>query len=777
MWKFDHVNTDLLIEADTPNRVRNVYEDEQIKVVVPLDKETFCKLAKDTKWCTKGSIIYGGKFVDVVRKGTPYIHINKKNGVKHLIHGKNRLPFHDLTSGKEGDLSVWDAEIQGVNKRKFLATNTGLYRLFNITFTMLERLKYDIPLSSEELSKYSSINKFAEVINKVRLNYNEETEEELQEFNNSDDWVINSLDTSGGYRSKRWQDSDKTYLEIKPFGVEFSVPKLTFVQSYLGLGDDDGWLFDEAFGGGWDGNYQEHVGDDELEYVDSYLNTDTKEKFRELTKLFGNEIRGEISGEQINDFLIDKYKLEWESVGEGDILPIINEGVGESKRESIKEYFEDEAIFEYTVNHDDVDFFISWDMLLYLCYVNDIKSFDGFGEHDICLVDSVYDVYSDAWDVGESYRKSINDEFDNMMDDLIDNFTPGYKESVDNYDKIIKDLDFKSINGGVLTKKTDYKNIYIDNFDPKTNMVTMRVTPIDVGWTSQSKYRHIVPVNDVVNYVQSDELDFNGENVHTYDKGMAQDHLHEQKENTLKDKLFGLVKDVGYSLVKYHPLSQLIKLVAGTTPTKARLIFPKEGWEDAAIKILEAMGVVTGTYSNLKQANEFFKQIKSNGIVLEELLIGSHGSSGTLLVTQSQHIKGKEKQIKKSYRFSPNFLKHIKPVVNSNTKVYFTACHGADKLTMLKEASDYLGCECYACMGLNYIGMSCEDSNWSCNPSSVPSFKFAHELNKDERAVSTGDETWKNMKGYTEKVNKYYEEKGVCKEQPNVPFNWVTLFG
>ena len=253
--------------------------------------------------------------------------------------------------------------------------------------------------------------------------------------------------------------------------------------------------------------------------------------------------------------------------------------------------------------------------------------------------------------------------------------------------------------------------------------------------------------------------------------------LKEQTDPSLKDKLFGLVKDVGYSLVKYHPLSQLIKLAVGATPTKARLIFPKKGWETAAIKILEAMGVVTGTYSNLKQANEFFKQIKSNGIVLEELLIGSHGSPGTLLVTQSQHIKGKEKQSKKSYKFSPNFLKHIKPVVNSNTKVYFTACHGADKLTMLKEASDYLGCECYACMGLNYIGFSCEDSNWSCSPSSVPSFKFAHELNKDERAVSTGDETWKNMKGYTEKVNKYYEEKGVCKEQPNVPFNWVTLFG
>ena len=39
----------------------------------------------------------------------------------------------------------------------------------------------------------------------------------------------------------------------------------------------------------------------------------------------------------------------------------------------------------------------------------------------------------------------------------------------------------------------------------------MRVTPIDVGFTSQSKYKHIIDVNDIVNYVQSDELDFDRE--------------------------------------------------------------------------------------------------------------------------------------------------------------------------------------------------------------------------------------------------------------------------
>ena len=254
--------------------------------------------------------------------------------------------------------------------------------------------------------------------------------------------------------------------------------------------------------------------------------------------------------------------------------------------------------------------------------------------------------------------------------------------------------------------------------------------------------------------------------------------LREQTEPTLKDKIFSLVKNVGYGLVEYNPLSQLIKLIAGAKPTKARLVFPKKGWETLAVKALEAMGLVTGTYKTLKEANEFFNYLNDEGIILEEVLIGSHGTPGTLLITPNRtRKKGADQEVPMTYSFHAGFLKGLKQVVDSSTKVYFTACNGADKLTMLKEASDFLNCECYACMGLNFIGMACEDSNWSCSPSTVPSFGFAHELSKDERTLFTGSENFSNSKEYTEKVNKYYEEKGVCREQPNVPFNWITMFG
>ena len=283
--------------------------------------------------------------------------------------------------------------------------------------------------------------------------------------------------------------------------------------------------------------------------------------------------------------------------------------------------------------------------------------------------------------------------------------------------------------------------------------------------------------------------------------------LREQTDPTFGYKVWRAVKDVGKFALKNNGLSWLIRQVVGATPTKARLIFPKEGWETTAVKILEHIGVVTGTYETLDEANNFFKDLKQNGIVLEELLIGSHGYPGTLLITSAGRFwheekwvslgdgeenemgepkgkmvrTGKKIAMSKSYSFTTDFLKHIKPVVNSNTKVYFTACKGAEKLTMLKEAADYLGCECYACMGTNAWSFGCEDSNWSCNANTgVDSFEYSGRRTDDEKAVVHGDEElygYKSSKAYTDKVNDFYVENGVCQEQQNLPFNWFTLFG
>ena len=129
----------------------------------------------------------------------------------------------------------------------------------------------------------------------------------------------------------------------------------------------------------------------------------------------------------------------------------------------LKEYFKDESILEYNVSHDDVDFFISWDTLLFLCYLNGIKSFDGLADYDIFEIEGVHETYQDSWGVSNEYREEIDKEFMTLMDNLIDNYSQEYKENLDNYKKIIRDLGFtKRYHSGTFEKKTDKKHIYID---------------------------------------------------------------------------------------------------------------------------------------------------------------------------------------------------------------------------------------------------------------------------------------------------------------------------
>ena len=495
--------SDLLNESGGTNRVRTIYEDSEIMVVVPLNKETFCELSRGTNWCDTNLDGNNLTLVDRVRKGTPYIHTNKKTGTKHLLHDKNRLPFNALTSSLEPNMVVYDKVGTTVGRRRFLSPNKGLSELFNIKYSMSERIKFDIPLDEEELLKFSETNEFTKAINKVRLNYNEETEAELLEFVNSDKWVVDTETTPRYSKSE-----SKTYVTTKHYGIELSVPINEFKERYLALSDDDARLFDNMDS---HNPYVDYYDDDELNYLHSYLDDDSLEIFRTLTKLFGKEIQGELNDSEINDFLHEHYESIWDSVS-ADILSDIGYGVEEHKNESVKEYFEDESIFPFTISFDDVDFSINWDQLLYIVYVNDIKTFDELDEHDICEMDDLYTIYESAYGMPKRYSDDINKTFTEMIEELSDNFTSTYKENIENYNRIIKDLGFKKQGWGnnylFLTNMELGKTIYIHNFDPNKDTVWISVVPDNERLGSNNENKHIIGVDDIVNYVQSPELEF-----------------------------------------------------------------------------------------------------------------------------------------------------------------------------------------------------------------------------------------------------------------------------
>ena len=165
-----------------------------------------------------------------------------------------------------------------------------------------------------------------------------------------------------------------------------------------------------------------------------------------------------------------------------------------------------------------------------------------------------------------------------------------------------------------------------------------------------------------------------------------------------------------------NPLSSLILLyvkIFGEKPTRVSLIFPKKGWETKAVNLLKKIGVVTGVFRSSVEAIEAIKTFKNKGIKVKELVIGSHGDGKNLLITQ--------KDDKSNRKYATDLLKNAKDIITKETKVFFTACYGADYLFNLVDSANKLGVGVYGSRGIyNYVTNSAEKGYYYCNPYQIP---------------------------------------------------------
>jgi len=130
-----------------------------------------------------------------------------------------------------------------------------------------------------------------------------------------------------------------------------------------------------------------------------------------------------------------------------------------------------------------------------------------------------------------------------------------------------------------------------------------------------------------------------------------------------------------WSILKVH------NVIWGSQGKKIRLIFPKENnWEIETVKLFKRLGVITTFFKSVPQAIATVNALTTKGVKATELIIGSHGD-GDLLVIPAD----------RNYRFNDNFMAALKNIVTPQTKVFFTACHGADHLYTLVTAANQLG--------------------------------------------------------------------------------------
>lgn len=180
------------------------------------------------------------------------------------------------------------------------------------------------------------------------------------------------------------------------------------------------------------------------------------------------------------------------------------------------------------------------------------------------------------------------------------------------------------------------------------------------------------------------------------------------KGGSFETSMYGnLAKDEYFKLLKSKKPEEI---------KKVRLIFPSSGWEVEALKLIKSIGLVTGVFTNLDTAKKFILGLVSKGVKADELVIGSHGTTGALLMPKEG----------KSYHFDNSFLESFKPLVHKGTKVFFTACHGADYLDSLKDASEKIGVPVYGSAGIyDYLQNDSEKGFYVCFPGKV---KLANDV-------------------------------------------------
>ena len=187
-----------------------------------------------------------------------------------------------------------------------------------------------------------------------------------------------------------------------------------------------------------------------------------------------------------------------------------------------------------------------------------------------------------------------------------------------------------------------------------------------------------------------------------------------EADTSLTTMFTNMAKAAGSAII--FPLTSLIsifKKLFGKNPERVSLIFPKDGWETTAVDILKRLGVVTGVFKSIQDAIQTVKGLKKEGVKAKELVIGSHGDGETLLITQKNETSATE------------LLKNLKDVITPDSKVFFTACHGADYLMRLVDSANILGVGVYGSMGIyNYVANSSEKGYYYCKPYKVPGPKI-----------------------------------------------------
>ncbi len=167
-------------------------------------------------------------------------------------------------------------------------------------------------------------------------------------------------------------------------------------------------------------------------------------------------------------------------------------------------------------------------------------------------------------------------------------------------------------------------------------------------------------------------------------------------------------------------------------------------------------GFVSWVLNSKNNYDKLVETLRSNGVKLDKLLIGSHGDGKYLLMTNNIGVA------------NDDFLSSIKDIIIPNkTIIYFTACYGAERLRLLYDAALKTQTTVYASIGINYGGFGSQGGFYLCSPKQLSTQDKEKYIYWDKkRSVYGGEKTY----------NKLLLKGGYCRAVSKPPF-WFVLPG
>eukprot|EP01050_Picozoa_sp_SAG11_P001438 SAG11_NODE_62_length_19006_cov_6.513143_9_plen_506_part_00 len=414
-----------------------------------------------------------------------------------------------------------------VTPHELLAHKKEIATLLRLKYTPKQRIKFNMPYTKEELISFSNENQFAKAIYDVINGDRKQLQKNIDKlYNFLGEYVVEKGDAIYGSDGDDWEK-----VEFDDYGIKLFTSESLYREKYLGVDEDDEWVFNTAMGTHYDDC--EEMDTDELNYIDYHFTPQNNEKFVEIINKYEPDywdtqgldqntlFNGRTEG-LYNEFLDTYFEQEW-AASQWDILNDIGCAVWRARKRAVKEEIENEITYEMNpVRENGEDKFvtdISYNQLLQLVGSLGIKNFGEIRNWDINLLPyNLTDTWYDGWDIDDEGHRDINMTMTNFLEFLdkkYDNTYQDVKKSKEDFQKILKDLGFDKSNygwgsnaGESWLKKVDAKSnkvIKLQNFDPAKNTVTMIVT----SNTENKTKRVVMDVEDIAVEVTNHKLELN----------------------------------------------------------------------------------------------------------------------------------------------------------------------------------------------------------------------------------------------------------------------------